>query len=186
MPTKENKVSEKSFEKEKHVSVSWVVLCLPRSWTLPAAATEMSVIQVNLTTTEMSFASLLDSDEELNVTTLLYINSSSTISSYFNSSDVAVNALDSLMNVLIAMVLVILILITAIGKWMISNSFHNLYSQGFFISVWLRIILIAMFFMSVFGADPNDPDGIHRLSSRGRWWLVEQINLHVSLVSRNS
>lgn len=64
------------------------------------------------------------SEDELidaNVTaTLFYNNSSSStaVTTYLNnSSDVllAVNGLDSLMNVLIAMVLVVLILITAIG-----------------------------------------------------------------------
>ncbi|KZS13434.1 Histamine H3 receptor [Daphnia magna] len=77
----------------------------------------MSVTAVNMNWTTSSAPTLLySSEEELNAT-LLYINSSSTITTYFNSSDVvATNALDSLMNVLIAMVLVILILTTAIGN----------------------------------------------------------------------
>lgn len=83
----------------------------------------MSVTAVNMNWTTSSAPTLLySSEEELNAT-LLYINSSSTITTYFNSSDVvATNALDSLMNVLIAMVLVILILTTAIGKWIKINT----------------------------------------------------------------
>ncbi len=71
----------------------------------------------------LTTAMLDPSEDELidaNVTTLLYNNSSSStaVTTYLNSSDVllAVNGLDSLMNVLIAMVLVVLILTTAIGK----------------------------------------------------------------------
>lgn len=69
----------------------------------------------------VSAIAMLDASELIdgNVT-LLYNNSSSStaVTTYLNSSDVllAANGLDSLMNVLIAMVLVVLILTTAIGK----------------------------------------------------------------------
>lgn len=114
----------KILEKKKHVSVLWVVLCLrSRAVKHCLRLSKMSVTAVNMNWTTSSAPTLLySSEEELNAT-LLYINSSSTITTYFNSSDVvATNALDSLMNVLIAMVLVILILTTAIGKWIKINT----------------------------------------------------------------
>jgi hypothetical protein len=88
---------------------------------------------MNWTTTEerpvtaitTTVTTMLNSNEDLTIDssrnlTLLYNNSSSStaVTTYLNSSDVllTVNGLDSLMNVLIAMVLVVLILTTAIGK----------------------------------------------------------------------
>ncbi len=85
--------------------------------TAPAAGKERSAVEMNSTTitreSVMTTPTMSDSSETYNYT-LIFFNSSMD----HNSSDLtmAVDGLDSLMNVFIALVLAVLILTTAIGK----------------------------------------------------------------------